>query len=68
MQAYETRVHIGPDGILRLELPVAESETDCDVVVLIGKPQQAKDAQETYGTCAGLRLEEPVTMRKSARL
>ena len=34
MQAYETHVHIGPDGVLRLELPVAESETDCDVVVL----------------------------------
>ena len=59
MQAYETHVHIGPDSILRLELPVAESETDCDVVVLLSKRQQAKDGQATYGACDGLGLEEP---------
>jgi len=62
MQAYETQVHIGPDGILRIELPVDESETDCDVVVLLSKRREAKDKRSTYGACAGLGLEEPADL------
>ncbi len=54
MPAYETHVHIGPDGIHRLELPVAESETDCDVVVLLSKRQQAKE--DGQATCGAIRV------------
>ena len=59
MLAYETQVHIGPDGILRIEFPVAESEADCDVVVLLSKRQQVEDGRNAFGSCAGLDIEEP---------
>ncbi len=62
MHAYETQVHVGPDGILRLEMPVSETEADLNVLVVLSKNPQSQDAQDTYGTCAGFGLQEPADL------
>ena len=59
MHAYETQVHIGPDGILRLEVPVHESETDINVLVVLTKSSGTLDMEGVYGSCAGLGFQEP---------
>ena len=35
MTTIQTTAHIGQDGVLRLELPTAERETDVEVTVLL---------------------------------
>lgn len=62
MHAYETQVHIGPDGILRIEMPVSEAEADLNVLVVLTKSAQLQDSQDTYGTCAGFGLQEPTDL------
>jgi hypothetical protein len=62
MHAYETQVHIGSDGILRLEMPVSETEADLNVLVVLTESPQLQGAQDTYGTCAGFGLQEPADL------
>ncbi len=66
MHTYETQVHIGPDGILRLELPVSDSETDMDVLVVLRKTVADPKGEGIYGSCAGLDLQEPADLPLSA--
>ena len=62
MHAYETHVHVGQDRILRLELPVSESEMDLSILVIVNKIPASVQMQDTYGSCAGLGLQEPVDL------
>ena len=39
MTALQTTVHVGPDGILRLEVPVEERDRDVTVTITVSEPQ-----------------------------
>ncbi len=49
MESIKLRSHVGPDGILKLEVPVGVVNTDLDVVVSVesvGNRQAAKTPEE----------------------
>jgi hypothetical protein len=35
MKSVSLRSHVGGDGILKLEIPLGETDVDCDVVVVV---------------------------------
>jgi hypothetical protein len=57
---------VGPDGTLKLDVPLGPSEAGADVVVTIRRTQSQAAAgevdwhrfvEETYGSCAALGVE-----------
>lgn len=67
MRSIQIESQIGPDGVLRITVPIGESEAFSRVVVTIApaplpsdSPQAKEaDSESLYGSCAGLGLEEP---------
>jgi len=64
-------VHIGADGILRLELPVGVQNVDLDVVVIYSVKKNA-DAWEafidaTYGSLAHDPIQRPEELHDDVR-
>ncbi len=51
MDAIEITAHIGPDGVLRLELPVSEKDRDVDVTVVV-RPQDASPRRSAESVCS----------------
>jgi hypothetical protein len=66
METIQVQSRVGPDGVLKLSLPLGPADANRDVVVTI-QSLSAAPAQvvmpwdtfldETYGSCAGLGLE-----------
>jgi len=68
--AVEFKSRVGSDGVLHLHLPLGDDVAGVDVVVTVrrisgvaGKPeadaaQWHRFVEETYGSCAGLGLEQ----------
>jgi len=71
MKAIQIESHVGNDGVLILQVPLGIAEARSRVVVTIqtvaaDKTSTSEDRMEwqefiekTYGSCAGLGLEEP---------
>ena len=62
---------VGQDGVLNLRVPLGAADANVDVVITIEPVKQngngaSKDwhdfVSQTYGSCAGLGLEEPVDL------
>jgi hypothetical protein len=64
MDTIETIAPIGPDGVLRLEVPVSEKNRDVDVTVVVrpldtSLPQKGGSAGLRGGNGASIRLPSP---------
>ncbi len=68
MDAIKLTTHIGPDGILRLELPLDITNQDLEVVIVVqtqrSEPVDANGwplgyFEETYGSLADHPIERP---------
>jgi hypothetical protein len=65
MKAIQLESQVGEDGVLSLQVPLGPAEARSRVLVTISPSaeQDQSDWQEfisrTYGSCAGLGLEEP---------
>ena len=70
MTRIELKSRVGPDGVLNLRVPLGPEEANRDVHVTVEPTQrQSRRAdpaeswedfiKRTYGSCAGLGLEEP---------
>jgi hypothetical protein len=71
MQSVQFQTEIGPDGVLNLSIQLGQAEAKTPVVVTIqplgddtsNVPNQELGwhdfVNQTYGSCAGLGLEEP---------
>jgi hypothetical protein len=71
MQSVQFQTEIGPDGVLNFSIQLGQSEAKMPVVVTIqplaeeaGKNSTRETewhefVERTYGSCAGLGLEEP---------
>jgi hypothetical protein len=46
MTTIETTAHVGPDGVLRLEVPTGQTEQDVDVVLVFHSQLPAPTAEE----------------------
>lgn len=68
MTTIQIHSHTGPDGLLRLQVPLGKDDGDKDVLVtiqaLVEGEEEPKDVsswhqfvEETYGSCAGLGLK-----------
>lgn len=74
MKSIQLQTEVGPDGVLNLRVPLGQDEAKTPVVVTIQSlPTDASDisskqlewhefVKQTYGSCAGLGLEEPQDM------
>jgi hypothetical protein len=67
MDGIKIQSRVGPDGVLKLSLPLGPGEANADVVVTIQRLPTVDSQQvdkpwqqfldETFGSCAGLGLE-----------
>ncbi len=69
MQTIELHSRVGPDGILKLEVPVAVKDTDVDVVVVV-QPKTSGAKPEGFGwppgffeETSGSLVDDPSFMR-----
>jgi hypothetical protein len=74
MKSIQLQTEVGPDGVLNLRVPLGPNEAKTPVVVTIQSlstdssdipPEQIEwheFVKQTYGSCAGLGLEEPGDM------
>ncbi len=74
MKNIQLQTEVGPDGVLNLRIPLGPAEAKTPVVVTIQSLQSASGempsqpidwhefVKQTYGSCAGLGLEEPEDM------
>ena len=71
MQPIHIPSRVGEDGVLTLSVPLGAAEANAEVLVTIelagiGTPAAGSDRREfvrqTYGSCAGLSLDEPPDM------
>jgi hypothetical protein len=74
MQSVQFQTEIGPDGVLNLSIQLGQADAKMPVIVTIqplvnqsaNAPMQELEWHEfvnqTYGSCAGLGLEEPEDM------
>ena len=74
MKSIQLQTEVGPDGVLNLRVPLGPDEAKTPVVVTIQSlsttstkiPSEQLEWHEfvaqTYGSCAGLGLEEPRDM------
>ena len=70
-QLLQLHSEVGPDGVLSLQVPLGADRANTPVIVTIqgvargpqDRPPNNEDwhefVQRTYGSCAGLGLEEP---------
>lgn len=76
MTRIEIKSRVGPDGVLKLNVPVGEAEANAEVLVVVEATGQntieTQDWQEfvnqTYGSCAGLDLEVPPDLPPESRV
>jgi hypothetical protein len=62
MHAIETHVHVGGDGMLRLEVPFPGSDVDVDVILVVTERNLLAESgcgPTSYGSCADLGLRAP---------
>ena len=63
IETIQLKVHIGADGILRIELPVGVANVDLDVVVVYNIKQDQAEWEAfidtTYGSLAHDPIERP---------
>jgi hypothetical protein len=72
MTRIEIKSRVGPDGVLDVKVPVGPEEANREVMITVQPlSTPAGDAREddwqkfideTYGSCAGLGLEEPADL------
>ena len=60
METIETTAHVGPDGVLRLEVPVTEKDRDVDVTLVV-RPQDTSSRRPAES--AGSRGENGASIR-----
>lgn len=65
-ETIEFQSRVGPDGTLKLDIPLGKSEAGTEVIVTIRRTQTRpggdpaewhRFVEETYGSCANLRVE-----------
>ncbi len=68
MKTVQLESEVGPDGVLSLHVPLGTSEAHTRVIVTIAPLRETNGSEgsdwhefveRTYGSCAGLGLEEP---------
>jgi len=72
METIKLRTHIGSDGLLKLEMPVAAFDVDADVVIVYSvRPKQKEDwesfVNRTYGILADDPMERPAELPPDIR-
>lgn len=60
MKQIQIKTHIGSDGILRLELPVGITDTDCDILVAIRPEKTVEDWLTFIERTAGSLADDPI--------
>lgn len=69
MSIMQFHSHVGKDGVLNLSIPLGKAEADSEVIVTVQPATPVSEdlknlpwsefVARTYGSCAGLGLEEP---------
>jgi hypothetical protein len=62
MESIKVRQHVGPDGILRLDIPVGLTEREVEVMVIYQPVQSltsvGKSLEQLYGIC----VDDPIVI------
>jgi hypothetical protein len=66
METIIFRKHVGDDGILKLELPIGETNVDCEISITVrskmSQDEWAAFIEETAGSLADDPIERPAAL------